>query len=102
MTEFVRVKGSDGSEFTTSEKAAAVFGATVIEGKRAVDDNGRPLVAKSVTDLAGEAVTSTPSKSWRLGDLEKHATDNGIEFAEGSTKADILAAIAAADHTQES
>jgi len=46
MTEFVRVKGPDGSEFTTSEKAAKVFGATVLE-KDAVDVNGRPLPAKN-------------------------------------------------------
>lgn len=45
MTEFVRVKGPDGSEFTTSEKAAKVFGATVVD-KPAVDGNGRPLAAK--------------------------------------------------------
>jgi hypothetical protein len=46
MTDFVRVKGPDGSEFTTSEKAAKVFGATVIQ-KDAVDVNGRPLAAKN-------------------------------------------------------
>src|SRR5690242_16707388 len=46
MTEFVRVKGPDGSEFTSTKEAAAVFGATVID-KEAVDVNGRPLPAKN-------------------------------------------------------
>jgi hypothetical protein len=43
--EFVRVKGPDGAEFTTSKKAARVFGAKVID-KPAVDVNGRPLAPK--------------------------------------------------------
>ena len=42
---FVRVKGPDGTEYTTSEKAAGVFGAKVID-KDAVDGNGRPLPPK--------------------------------------------------------
>ena len=42
---FVRVKGPDGTEYTTSEKAAKVFGAKVID-KDAVDANGRPLPPK--------------------------------------------------------
>lgn len=45
MTDLVRVKGPDGTEYTTSEKAARVFGAKVID-KPAVDVNGRPLAPK--------------------------------------------------------
>lgn len=62
MTEFVRVKGSDGSEFTTSEKAAKVFGATVIK-KDAVDVNGRPLPAKLNIHKGGSAKAADTKES---------------------------------------
>jgi len=61
MTEFVRVKGPDGSEFTTSEKAARVFGATVID-KPAVDVNGRPLAAKLNIHKGGTAKAASNQK----------------------------------------
>lgn len=100
---FVRAKGPDGAEFTIDEQAAKAMGEDVkiLTGKDAVDGNGRPLPFKPVTDKAGKDVANTPGLSWKLADLEKHATDNSIEFAKGSTKADILAAIAAADQSQE-
>lgn len=62
MTEFVRVKGSDGSEFTTSERAAAVFGAAVIK-KEAVDVNGRPLPAKLNIHKGGTAKSAESKES---------------------------------------
>lgn len=55
---FVRVKGPDGSEFTTSEKAAKVFGATVLN-KDAVDGNGRPLPPKYDIHKGGSKPAST-------------------------------------------
>lgn len=63
MTEFVRVKGSDGSEFTTTETAAAVFGATVIKGKDAVDANGRPLPAKPNIHKGGSVKAADTKES---------------------------------------
>ncbi len=62
MTEFVRVKGSDGSEFTTSERAAKVFGATVTQ-KDAVDVNGRPLPAKLNIHKGGPAKAADTKES---------------------------------------
>lgn len=42
---FVRVKGPDGAEFTTGERAAKASGYKVLD-KDAVDANGRPLPPK--------------------------------------------------------
>lgn len=100
---FVRAKGPDGAEFTADERAVLSMGETVqiLDKKAAVDGNGRPLAPKPLTDNAGQPVTNTPSPSWLLADLEQYATDKGVEFAEGSTKAVILAAIAASNQTPE-
>lgn len=56
---FVRVKGPDGSEFTTDERAVKGMGVTVLS-KPAVDVNGRPLPAKPHTDKAGQPKASAP------------------------------------------
>ena len=58
---FVRVKGPDGTEFTTSERAAKVFGAKVID-KDAVDVNGRPLPPKSDIHKGGSVKAATTEK----------------------------------------
>lgn len=54
---FVRVKGPDGSEFTTDERAVKGMGVTVLN-KPAVDVNGRPLPHKPHTNKAGQQVSA--------------------------------------------
>jgi hypothetical protein len=61
MTDLVRVKGPDGTEYTTSEKAARVFGAKVID-KDAVDVNGRPLAPKYDIHKGGTKPSTTEKK----------------------------------------
>ena len=58
---FVRVKGPDGTEYTTSEKAAKVFGAKVLD-KDAVDVNGRPLAPKYDIHKGGAVKSANPEK----------------------------------------
>lgn len=96
---FVRVKGPDGAEFSISEEGAASMGdeVSVLEGKPALDINGRVLPPKYPTNLAGESVTSEPSLSWRRSELADKAGQLGIEVVDSDTKADILAAIEAAN-----
>lgn len=57
---FVRVKGPDGAEYTTSERAAKASGAKVLD-KDAVDGNGRPLPPKYDIHKGG-AVANTDKK----------------------------------------
>ena len=54
---FVRVKGPDGSEFTTDERAVKGMGVTVL-AKPAVDASGRPLPHKPHTNKAGQQVSA--------------------------------------------
>jgi hypothetical protein len=61
MTDLVRVKGPDGTEYTTSEKAAGVFGAKVID-KPAVDVNGRPLPPKHDIHKGGAVKPASTQK----------------------------------------
>lgn len=61
MTDLVRVKGPDGTEYTTSEKAARVFNAKVID-KDAVDVNGRPLAPKYDIHKGGSVKAATTKK----------------------------------------
>ena len=61
MTDLVRVKGPDGTEYTTSEKAAKVFGAKVVD-KPAVDVNGRPLPPKYDIHKGGVKPSTTEKK----------------------------------------
>lgn len=57
---FVRVKGPDGAEFSIDEGVAESMG-TVLKDKPAVDDSGRPLPWKPVTDKAGKSASTKES-----------------------------------------
>lgn len=99
MTELVRVKGPDGAEFTTSRRAAKVFGAKVLEDKAAVDANGRPLPEKPNIHKGG----TLPVKSSSRADLEAYAVDHGGMTAEDAAgfpnKDELYAALEASQDT---
>ena len=59
--------------------------------------NPQPTPGKPRTDLAGVPVTEKSTHD----EIDAHAAEHGIDLTGAATKADKLAAIAAADETQE-
>lgn len=98
LLEVVRIK--DGrTERNATRAEAKRIGAKVLEGEPVRDQYGRPVPAKPTpgkprTDLVGQPVITETST---VADIDAYAASNDIDLTGATTKADKIAAIAAAE-----
>lgn len=100
--EVVRVKDpTSGAEYSTTRAHAKNAGLEVLDGKAAVDDYGRLIPTKPRTDLAGQPVSTGVTEKSSHEEIDAYALERNVDLTGASTRAEKIAAIAAADTTTE-